>query len=55
MCIRDRTNIKPKTSEINLNIPLSLKKIYNHINLGIYLDPLNDGKINKGDLIKINE
>ncbi len=49
------TNIKPKTSDINLNIPLSLKKIYNHINLGIYLDPLNDGKINNGDLIKINE
>ena len=49
------TNIKPKTSDINLNIPLSLKKIYNHINLGIYLDPLNEGKINKGDLIKINE
>ena len=49
------TNIKPKTSDINLNIPLKLKKIYNHINLGIYLDPLNDGKINKGDLIKINE
>ena len=49
------TNIKPKTSDINLNITLNLKKIYNHINLGIYLDPLNDGKINKGDLIKINE
>ena len=49
------TNIKPKTSNINLNVPLNLKKIYNHINLGIYLDPLNDGKINKGDLIKINE
>ncbi len=49
------TNIKPKTSDINLNIPINLKKIYNHINLGIYLDPLNDGKINKGDLIKINE
>ena len=49
------TNIKPKTSDINLNIPLNLKKIYNHINLGIYLDPLNDGKINKRDLIKINE
>ena len=49
------TNIKPKTSNINLNIPFNLKKIYNHINLGIYLDPLNDGKINKRDLIKINE
>lgn len=49
------TNIKPKTSDINLNIPFNLKKIYNHINLGIYLDPLNDGKINKRDLIKINE
>jgi len=49
------TNIKPKTSDINLNIPFNLKKIYNHINLGIYLDPLNNGKINKRDLIKINE
>ena len=49
------TNIKPKTSDINLNIPLNLKKIYNHINLGIYLDPLNDGKINNGDIITINE
>ncbi len=49
------TNIKPKTSHINLNVPFNLKKIYNHINLGIYLDPLNNGKINKGDLIKINE
>ena len=49
------TNIKPKTFDINLNIPFNLKKIYNHINLGIYLDPLNDGKINKGDLIKIYE
>jgi len=49
------TNIKPKTSDINLNIPLNLKKIYNHINLGIYLDPLNDGKITKGEIIKINE
>jgi len=49
------TNIKPKTSNVNLNIPLNLKKIYNHMNLGIYLDPLNNGKINKGDLIQINE
>jgi len=48
-------NIKPKTSDINLNIPFNLKKIYNHINLGIYLDPLNDGKITKGEIIKINE
>jgi len=49
------TNIKPKSSNIDLNIPLNLKKLFNHINLGIYLDPLNDGKINKGDLIQINE
>ena len=49
------TNIKPKTYDINLNIPLNLKKIYNHINLGIYLNPLNDGKITKGEIIKINE
>ena len=31
------TNIKPKTSNYDLNIPQMLKKNYNHINMGIYL------------------
>ena len=48
------TNIKPDSSEINLSIPLSLKQFYNHINLGIYLIPLNNGTIRLNDDILVD-
>ena len=48
------TNIRPNSSEINLSIPISLKQIYNHINLGIYLMPLDDGTIKSNDDILID-
>ncbi len=49
------TNIKPNTSKYDLSIPISLKKFYNHINLGIYLSPLDNGYINVNDEIFIDE
>ena len=49
------TNIKPNTSKYDLSIPISLKKFYNHINLGIYLLPLDNGNINVNDEIFIDE
>ena len=49
------TNIKPHSSEYNLSVPISLKKFYNHINLGIYLLPLNNGNIKLNDEILIND
>ena len=49
------TNIKPNSSEYNLSVPASLKKFYNHINLGIYLLPLNNGNIKLYDDILIND
>ena len=45
------TNIKPQTSNYDLNIPQMLKKNYNHINMGIYLLPIDDGTININDQI----
>ena len=48
------TNIRPNSSEINLSIPISLKQFYNHINLGVYLIPLNDGNIKSNDDILID-
>ena len=48
------TNIKPNSSISNLSIPMSLKQIYNHINLGIYLLPLNDGNIRLNDSVLID-
>ena len=49
------TNIKPNSATYDLSIPISLKQIYNHINLGIYLLPLNNGNINLDDDILIDD
>ena len=49
------TNIKPKTSNYDLNIPQMLKKNYNHINMGIYLLPIDDGTITIDNQIILNE
>ena len=49
------TNIKPNSSEYNLSVPILLKQFYNHINLGIYILPLNNGNIKLNDEILIND
>ena len=49
------TNIKPNSATYDLSIPISLKQFYNHINLGIYLLPLNNGNINLDDDILIDD
>ena len=46
-------NLKPKSDDNSLNLLQSLKKSYNHFDMGIYLTALNDGDINVGDKIKI--
>ena len=44
-------NLKPKTDNNSLNLLQLLKKNYDHFDMGIYLTPLNDGKINISDQI----
>tara|TARA_B100001175_G_scaffold294826_1_gene282400 strand:+ start:349 stop:1134 length:786 start_codon:yes stop_codon:yes gene_type:complete len=46
-------NLKPKTDNNTLNLLHSLKKTYNHFDMGIYITPLNDGKINISDKISL--
>ena len=46
-------NLKPTTDDNSLNLLQSLRKIYNHFEMGIYLTPLDDGKINLGDKLEI--
>ena len=46
-------NLKPKTDKSDLNLLQSLKKAYNHFDMGIYLRSLNDGKIKVGNTIKL--
>ena len=46
-------NLKPKTDDNSLNLLQSLKKIYGHFEMGIYLTALDDGEINFGDKLEL--
>jgi uncharacterized protein YcbX len=46
-------NLKTKTDNSGPNLLQSLKKTYNHFDMGIYLRSLNDGKIKVGNTIKL--
>ena len=48
-------NLKPKTDDNSLNLLKSLKKTYNHFDMGIYLTSLDDGKIEIGNKIEITK
>jgi len=47
-------NLKPKTDDNDLNLLKSLKKTYNHFDMGIYLTAISDGKVEIGNKIEIN-
>ena len=46
-------NLKPNSDDNSLNLLQSLKKTFNHFDMGIYLTALDSGKINTGDIISI--
>ena len=46
-------NLKPQTDDNSFDLLQSLKKIYNHFDMGIYLTALDDGEINIKDKINI--
>ena len=47
-------NLKPKTDDNSLNLLQSLKKSFNHFDMGIYLTALDDGTINIENNIELN-
>ena len=47
------TNLVPNLTNIDINLPHKLRVTYNHINMGIYLTPLNEGEIEINDKIMI--
>ena len=48
-------NLKPKSDDNSLNLLQSLKKTYDHFDMGIYLTALDDGKINIGNEVKLSQ
>ena len=43
------TNLKINSDQADINLPNKLKKVYGHMDMGIYLYPLNNGKISVND------
>jgi uncharacterized protein YcbX len=41
-------NLKPKTDDNSFNLLKTLKQIYDHYDMGVYLTPKNNGEINIG-------
>ena len=48
------TNLRLNSDTFDINVPQKLRKVYGHIDMGIYLKPLNDGTININDKIKLS-
>ena len=46
-------NLKPNSDDNSLNLLQSLKKTFNHFDMGIYLTALDDGQVNIGDNVSI--
>ena len=49
------TNLKPSTDIVTINLPNQLKKTYDHINMGLYVVPQQNGVISKEDKIIIHD
>ena len=47
-------NLKPKTDDNSLNLLNSLKKTYDHFDMGIYLNAMNDGQVNVGNKVELD-
>ena len=47
-------NLKPKSDNINLNLLKSLKKNFDHFDMGVYLTAIEDGKIDIGSKVELN-
>ena len=48
-------NLKPKTGDQSSNLLKSLKKNYDHFDIGIYLRAINDGKVVIGSQLEISK
>ncbi len=46
-------NLEPNSDDNSLNLLQSLKKNYNHFDMGLYLTALDDGQVNIGDNVSI--
>jgi uncharacterized protein YcbX len=46
-------NVNPQTAQRDTNIPKSLQKNFGHVDLGVYLETLDDGVVRIGDMVAV--
>lgn len=47
------TNVDPETGERDLNIPLTLRKGFRHMNMGVYAEVITEGEVAEGDEVTV--
>ena len=47
-------NLRLNSDKVDINLPKKLREIYGHIDMGIYLKPLNNGIININDKVTLS-
>lgn len=47
------TNANPETGDVDMNIPLSLRRGFGHINMGVYAKVIKGGEIAVGDSVAL--
>ncbi|SMF33762.1 hypothetical protein SAMN06265365_111157 [Tistlia consotensis] len=46
------TNVDPETAQVDMNLPLTLKRAYGHAQFGLYCRALTDGELAIGDRLE---
>ncbi len=47
------TNVNPETAERDMNVPLSLRKGFGHITMGVYARVVEGGSLDRGSSVKV--
>jgi uncharacterized protein YcbX len=47
------TSLMLNSDKSDINLPSKLREVYGHIDMGVYLKPLNNGTINNNDKIQL--
>lgn len=47
------TNVDPETAEVDMNLPLLLRRGYGHCHMGVYCEVLSEGEVAVGDRLSV--
>lgn len=48
------TNVDPDSATVDMNLPLLLRRGYQHLNMGVYCEVISDGEVAPGDTLLLD-